>query len=93
MASKAVPTERHRCAENVVGGETRIHLLQVQERPDEQSGSNDENKGKSYLAHYKKGSDLGMAKAHAGTVGILVERGDKIRARHGNRGRDKLLSS
>jgi hypothetical protein len=63
-----------------VSGETGIHIPQLQESPDEQTGSGDENQGKSYLAYHQQGANLAMPKAHAGAAGILVERGGEIGA-------------
>src|SRR6266436_7334857 len=48
---KVAPTYRHGRAEHVVSGETGVDILQVQESPDEQGGSDDENHGNSYLAY------------------------------------------
>jgi hypothetical protein len=63
-----------------VSGETGIDILQLQESPNEQSGSDNQNQGKSYLADDQQGTNLTPSMAHAGTAGILVKRGGEIRA-------------
>ena len=67
-------------------GETGVDILQLQKSADQQSRSDDENKGKSDLTYYQERADLAIAKAHTGPAEILVERDGTIGARHGNCG-------